>query len=62
MNKTATNYPTSTETATKGAYMVYDHAEDEMQTNSIRTSNSAAAIELATVICLAAIMVAMTLM
>ena len=41
--------------------MVYDHAEDEMQTNNIGINISAAAIELATVICLAGLMIAMTL-
>ncbi len=61
MNKTATHSTTSTESTTKGAYMVYDHAEDEMQTNNIGINISAAAIELATVICLAGLMIAMTL-
>jgi len=62
MNKTATHSTPSAETTTKGAYMVYDHAEDEMQTNNMGTSISAVAIELASVICLAGMLIAMTFM
>jgi hypothetical protein len=62
MNKTATHTTISDNTTTKGAYMVYDHSEEEIQTSNMGTSMSAAAIELTTALCLAGLLLAMTLM
>ena len=62
MNKTATHSTASAETTTKGAYMVYDHAEDELQSKNSGISISAAAIELASLICLTGVLIAITFM
>lgn len=63
MNKTATHTAApSANATTKGAYMVYDHAEEETQTNTMETNITSAAIELFSMICLAGLMIAITLM